>query len=163
LNIDTYEIRIHSLFFSSRRRHTSFSRDWSSDVCSSDLLAAVRGAQHHPDARWVYDEVSRKIPNISLGTVYRVLASLSAEGLIREVPQAGGPSLYDGNTEEHLHIRCTRCGRLEDIPLVPFPDEWMESVRQLSAFARVDRVRMEFSGVCASCAQQPDAPSQETP
>src|SRR5690606_39928968 len=32
-------------FFSSRRRHTSFSRDWSSDVCSSDLPragAAVR-------------------------------------------------------------------------------------------------------------------------
>src|SRR5690606_39730469 len=24
-------------FFSSRRRHTRFSRDWSSDVCSSDL------------------------------------------------------------------------------------------------------------------------------
>src|SRR5690606_40334188 len=29
-----------SFFFSSRRRHTRFSRDWSSDVCSSDL-------QHH--------------------------------------------------------------------------------------------------------------------
>src|SRR5690606_40873675 len=28
-------------FFSSRRRHTSFSRDWSSDVCSSDLLAPL--------------------------------------------------------------------------------------------------------------------------
>src|SRR6266511_1463345 len=27
-------------FFSSRRRHTSFSRDWSSDVCSSDLVAS---------------------------------------------------------------------------------------------------------------------------
>src|SRR5690606_40658141 len=27
-------------FFSSRRRHTRFSRDWSSDVCSSDLLPA---------------------------------------------------------------------------------------------------------------------------
>src|SRR5690606_4839668 len=26
------------LFFSSRRRHTRFSRDWSSDVCSSDLV-----------------------------------------------------------------------------------------------------------------------------
>src|SRR5690606_39922840 len=25
-------------FFSSRRRHTRFSRDWSSDVCSSDLI-----------------------------------------------------------------------------------------------------------------------------
>src|SRR5690606_39976395 len=30
-------------FFSSRRRHTRFSRDWSSDVCSSDLLS--EGAQ----------------------------------------------------------------------------------------------------------------------
>src|SRR5690606_39439277 len=31
-----------SLFlFSSRRRHTRFSRDWSSDVCSSDLSAAI--------------------------------------------------------------------------------------------------------------------------
>src|SRR5690606_40539192 len=28
-------------FFSSRRRHTSFSRDWSSDVCSSDLAVVV--------------------------------------------------------------------------------------------------------------------------
>src|SRR5690606_40732866 len=28
-------------FFSSRRRHTSFSRDWSSDVCSSDLVLAL--------------------------------------------------------------------------------------------------------------------------
>src|SRR5690606_40705866 len=29
---------ILSFFFSSRRRHTRFSRDWSSDVCSSDLM-----------------------------------------------------------------------------------------------------------------------------
>src|SRR5207302_3301085 len=28
---------VHFFFFSSRRRHTRFSRDWSSDVCSSDL------------------------------------------------------------------------------------------------------------------------------
>src|SRR5690606_39678907 len=28
-------------FFSSRRRHTRFSRDWSSDVCSSDLSPAA--------------------------------------------------------------------------------------------------------------------------
>src|SRR5690606_41145193 len=30
-------------FFSSRRRHTRFSRDWSSDVCSSDLIVGVVG------------------------------------------------------------------------------------------------------------------------
>src|SRR5690606_40862443 len=34
-------------FFSSRRRHTRFSRDWSSDVCSSDLVAS-RFLHHRP-------------------------------------------------------------------------------------------------------------------
>src|SRR5690606_39809022 len=33
-------------FFSSRRRHTRFSRDWSSDVCSSDLIPATAGIDH---------------------------------------------------------------------------------------------------------------------
>src|SRR6266498_4372891 len=32
-----FESTIHAFFFSSRRRHTSCGRDWSSDVCSSDL------------------------------------------------------------------------------------------------------------------------------
>src|SRR5690606_40520455 len=41
-----------SLFFSSRRRHTSFSRDWSSDVCSSDLSAfSVNGSVVFPGAQ----------------------------------------------------------------------------------------------------------------
>src|SRR5690606_40272144 len=35
-------------FFSSRRRHTSFSRDWSSDVCSSDLPRRTAGAPPRP-------------------------------------------------------------------------------------------------------------------
>src|SRR5207302_7431956 len=32
---------IFFFFFSSRRRHTRFSRDWSSDVCSSDLFVGL--------------------------------------------------------------------------------------------------------------------------
>src|SRR5690606_40549552 len=37
-------------FFSSRRRHTRFSRDWSSDVCSSDLLCcSLAPPGHAPD------------------------------------------------------------------------------------------------------------------
>src|SRR5690606_40597233 len=34
------------VFFSSRRRHTSSSRDWSSDVCSSDLVATIGVGTH---------------------------------------------------------------------------------------------------------------------
>src|SRR5690606_39298367 len=36
-------------FFSSRRRHTRFSRDWSSDVCSSDLTRGGRSRDSLPE------------------------------------------------------------------------------------------------------------------
>src|SRR5204862_4165604 len=36
-------------FFSSRRRHTRSLRDWSSDVCSSDLLVGRHHEQHQPN------------------------------------------------------------------------------------------------------------------
>src|SRR5690606_40316292 len=39
---------VYFFFFSSRRRHTRFSRDWSSDVCSSDLTPARRGDRGPP-------------------------------------------------------------------------------------------------------------------
>src|SRR5437660_3479673 len=37
-------------FFSSRRRHTRWPRDWSSDVCSSDLLRQADGFEGVADA-----------------------------------------------------------------------------------------------------------------
>src|SRR5690606_39683206 len=41
ISVTVFPIRHILFFFSSRRRHTSFSRDWSSDVCSSDLAGRV--------------------------------------------------------------------------------------------------------------------------
>src|SRR5690606_41023188 len=40
------------------RRHTRFSRDWSSDVCSSDLNAQNAGAQSPPRAGWAHVQVA---------------------------------------------------------------------------------------------------------
>src|SRR5690606_29019189 len=60
-------------FFSSRRRHTRFSRDWSSDVCSSDLAAKFRKKSSHSDVgnhvRNFLDCIaSRDKPNCSIET-----------------------------------------------------------------------------------------------
>src|SRR5207247_5835908 len=51
-----------SFFFSSRRRHTRSTRDWSSDVCSSDLSEYVTASFSdapitHPDAARFYDQL----------------------------------------------------------------------------------------------------------
>src|SRR5207302_4724903 len=46
-------------FFSSRRRHTRFSRDWSSDVCSSDLQAAIVYDLFHVVAKFGREVIDR--------------------------------------------------------------------------------------------------------
>ena len=125
------------------------------------VLAAVKRAKHHPDAKWVYAQVSRQIPDISLGTVYRALASLTAEGLIKEFRQVDGPALYDANTDEHVHLRCRRCGRIENVPPVRLPQDLLEAVREAGRFATVDEVRLEFDGICGRCGEQPGGSQAE--
>src|SRR5690606_40087130 len=44
----------------SRRRHTRFSRDWSSDVCSSDLMPAVDRSGLQPDVNLGGGELVRR-------------------------------------------------------------------------------------------------------
>src|SRR5258707_4180051 len=56
-------IRAGIFFFSSRRRHTRYWRDWSSDVCSSDLSVRGRwphrrGSDRNPDGAAIYREQS---------------------------------------------------------------------------------------------------------
>src|SRR5690606_41090813 len=64
VELSVYVVSSFSFFFSSRRRHTRFSRDWSSDVCSSDLeklyLSTRRTPQEQTFCRgdWrVYEEI----------------------------------------------------------------------------------------------------------
>src|SRR5256885_7761842 len=44
--VDCFDREVRFFFFSSRRRHTRLQGDWSSDVCSSDLLIGMRAAVH---------------------------------------------------------------------------------------------------------------------
>src|SRR5712675_2383592 len=69
-----YRALAYLFFFSSRRRHTSCSRDWSSDVCSSDLLAAVRAKTEAEKASFLQMEAEFK----------RLLAAMKAEFLKAE-------------------------------------------------------------------------------
>src|SRR5437868_15338715 len=80
-------------FFSSRRRHTRSKRDWSSDVCSSDLLLIGEG--------WVTASPSR---------VRRPHTMRPTETAVRGARQKPGHGLHAGRSEERRVGKECRCG-----------------------------------------------------
>ena len=83
---------------------------------AEEILAAVTELQRHPTAEQVFLEMKKEHPSIALGTVYKHLNGLAEEGLLLRITEPGSPDRYD-RTERHDHLSCSRCGKIEDIPL----------------------------------------------
>jgi len=78
-----------------------------------DVLVA---AQDHPTADQVFQRVRDLLPRVSLGTVYRNLDKLRADGRLRVVRLGDGQAHYDAMTGDHDHFVCERCGSVLDLP-----------------------------------------------
>ena len=79
------------------------------------IFEELQAHTDHPTATELYEEVRKQIPNISLGTVYRNLEVLTQHGLIREVEVSGTQKRFEKIKDDHYHVRCIQCGRVEDI------------------------------------------------
>jgi len=118
------------------------------------ILNVLRGADSHPTADWVYDEVRKLIPNISKGTVYRNLKTLRDIGEISELNLSGTVSRYEGKQENHYHFRCEKCGQVFDLE-EPVNKELDDKVAKNTGF-KVSYHQLEFRGLCKDCQQKSD-------
>lgn len=79
------------------------------------ILAALCQVCTHPTATQVHKIAIRKMPNLSLATVYRTLDFLEKQQLILKLKSKDKRSRYDGNAQEHCHLICKKCGQIIDI------------------------------------------------
>ncbi len=103
----------------------------------------------HPTADWVFQEVRKSLPQVSLGTIYRNLNQLVEDGLVVEILSERNISHYDANPAAHTHFICTLCDEISDLPL---PKISMDLIREEGH--RVDRTDLQFFGVCSKCLNQ---------
>ena len=114
------------------------------------ILSALAGTTAHPTADEVCVMVRETLPRVSLGTVYRNLDVLAKHGLIRTLAEAGEQRRYDGKLEDHHHIRCDVCGRVDDIELTE-PGR-VEGLLEDGRGYDVRGYTLCFNGVCRECA-----------
>lgn len=104
----------------------------------------------HVTAEVVFDEVSRRMPGVSLPTVYATLDLLESIGLIRRVASERGAVVYDPRTDDHHHLVCRGCGAIVDVD-APIEAESLLSAARSAGFAP-DHAQVVVRGLCADCA-----------
>lgn len=112
------------------------------------ILDELRSRYDHPTAEELYLSLKQKMPNLSLGTVYRNLNMLAGDGVILRISFEGADR-FDGNKELHYHFQCVNCGRVTDIDMPTF-DEINQTAQKYSG-GIIQTHELIFSGICEKC------------
>ncbi|MDD1770763.1 MAG: transcriptional repressor [Methanomassiliicoccales archaeon] len=100
------------------------------------------------DADEVYAEARKKLPSISLGTVYRNLNKLAREGLVSEIPK-GSVQAFVRHPYTNAHFECERCGKLVCVPY-----ELRISDIEKQTGMTVNRWSLRLTGLCRECEER---------
>ncbi len=130
------------------------------DLCRQHSLAAthqrrviyetVMSLHGHPSPERIYEGVRKKIPTISLATVYKNVRTFLDSGMLREVSFHHGSLRVEPNEHEHHHLVCVRCKQITDLDT-----ESLGPVRVKERLPRgfqVTRITVDVLGICAACA-----------
>jgi Fur family transcriptional regulator, ferric uptake regulator len=113
------------------------------------ILEELAKVTSHPTANEVYDMVRKRLPRIGLGTVYRNLELMADSGVILKLEVGGTQKRFDATVDPHYHIRCSGCGRVDDIE-IPVQHHINEVARTACDYEILGH-HIEFSGLCKDC------------
>jgi Fur family ferric uptake transcriptional regulator/Fur family peroxide stress response transcriptional regulator len=113
------------------------------------LHRVLRCRDRHLTAEEAMRELGQQLPNVSLPTVYATLELFEGLGLVRRVAMEGGPALFDSRTEDHNHVTCRSCGRIEDIE-VPVDDARMRRAARAAGY-EPEHTDVVVVGLCSRC------------
>jgi Fur family ferric uptake transcriptional regulator len=113
------------------------------------ILEEIQKYHSHPTVDDIYNAVRKRIPDVSLGTVYRNLELLVQNGLIGKIESSSSKARYDYLTHKHYHIRCISCGKLQDTPIENSKE--IENIAKKHTEYEILGHEIEFLGKCPKC------------
>jgi Fur family transcriptional regulator, peroxide stress response regulator len=112
------------------------------------IYEAVTSLAGHPSPEAIYDKVRKKIPSVSLATVYKNIRTFLDSGLLQEVSLHHGSLRVESNPSPHHHLVCVRCRAIVDFDeagLGPL------QLRKLPRGFKVKRIAVDILGICRAC------------
>lgn len=115
------------------------------------ILETVNNSMEHNTVEEIHEKVLLEIPNISLGTVYRNLNILVEQEMIRPIHIKNQPIRYDSIHDEHDHLICSKCYKVEDIPSIKLD---YSSIKDITS--EIDSHTILLYHVCNECKNKLD-------
>ena len=103
----------------------------------------------HPTAEMISQKVKEQYPTMSFATVYKSVEIFSKLGVIQVLNTGEDSFRYDAKTSEHPHIKCTKCGRVNDVSHLDA--RAVESLVENETGFKVNGHQFYFYGICPDC------------
>ena len=113
------------------------------------IMEELGRTKKHPTAEALYGEIKKRLPEISIGTVYRNLEILTQNGTAQKLIDSKRKNRFDGNPQRHFHIECSKCSRVDDLP--ENITEVLEKDVDLETGYEVTGYSLYFYGLCPEC------------
>jgi Fur family peroxide stress response transcriptional regulator len=120
-----------------------------------EIFREIAQTGEHPDAERVFQGVRKRIPMVSMDTVYRTLWWLKDSGLITTLGPPRERARFDANLSPHHHFVCIRCGFTKDFYSDKFDNLTLPDSIQSVGYVKTTQV--EVKGVCLECASKQES------
>jgi Fur family peroxide stress response transcriptional regulator len=111
------------------------------------VYRAILETDAHPSAETLFKVLHDRLPQLSLGTVYKNIETLRELGLIQEVNILHETARYDANLDPHHHLVCVRCKRVADL----YDDSLVVTPPKETKGFSISEVRVQVNGLCPEC------------
>ena len=117
-----------------------------------EVFKALLNSQDHPSVEKLYRRLLRKLPTISLDTVYRTLTTLEQHGLVTRIQTQESQARFEGRIDNHHHVICKKCGKITDfhwalLDAAALPDEIVK-------WGRIEQKNITLHGLCKECGEE---------
>ncbi|MCE5333894.1 MAG: transcriptional repressor [Desulfobacteraceae bacterium] len=112
------------------------------------IYQALYYTKNHPSAEVIYQQVRKRFPMISLGTVYKTLEKFFEVGLIQKVSPITEVARYDAVTHPHHHMVCLECQSIQDAG--EYVGDQRITLPAIEGF-HVVRQQVVLQGYCKGC------------
>jgi Fur family transcriptional regulator, peroxide stress response regulator len=114
------------------------------------VVQFLEGNEDHPSALDTYQSVSKRFPGISLATIYNILETLRAKGILQEISIDRERKRFDPNPATHHHLICTTCKAVKDIHKDIEPTLLPQECHNF----HLTGIHVDFYGICPDCQLQ---------